>query len=186
MQSLLFITEEAAAYERLGKLNMALKRYAAVQRVFDIFEDDQYDFHSYSFRRFNLNVYMEYVVHLSFRVVLPDNYLASMMAWEDKLRSHPAYIAAAVGACRVRECSVLHIHLLNHDSDTHPLARRFYISSLCHRRYPSHLIPTQQQLKRPQMPHLIRNCRKRKRRRRPRQRPKTPRKVSRVLILSAP
>jgi hypothetical protein len=59
MQSLLFITEEAAAHERNGKFGLALKRYGAAQRTFDVFEDDQYDFHAYSFRRFNINVYME-------------------------------------------------------------------------------------------------------------------------------
>ena len=33
MQSLLYLTEEAAAYHRKGNLGMALKRYGAVQKV---------------------------------------------------------------------------------------------------------------------------------------------------------
>lgn len=61
MQSLLFITEEAKSLEGAGKLGLALKRFEAAKRVFEVFEDDQYDFHSYCFRRFNLNVYMRYV-----------------------------------------------------------------------------------------------------------------------------
>jgi hypothetical protein len=56
---------------------MALKRYVAVQKVrearsyrrskaealsqtFNEFEDDQYDFHGYSLRKFTINIYMKY------------------------------------------------------------------------------------------------------------------------------
>ena len=56
---------------------MALKRYVAVQKVRDVrshcqlkaealrqtfneFEDDQYDFHGYSLRKFTINIYMKY------------------------------------------------------------------------------------------------------------------------------
>ncbi|EIN08866.1 N-terminal acetyltransferase A auxiliary subunit [Punctularia strigosozonata HHB-11173 SS5] len=83
MQSLLYLNEAGDAYARIGNLGMALKKYAAVQKVFDEMYDDQFDFHGYSMRKFNLNIYM------------------SMIAWADKLRTHPGYIAAALGASRI-------------------------------------------------------------------------------------
>jgi hypothetical protein len=61
MQSLLFLLEEADAYRRNGKLNLALKKYMAVKRIFDDFEDDQFDFHGYNLRKFTLNIYIKLV-----------------------------------------------------------------------------------------------------------------------------
>lgn len=78
MQSLLYLTEESRAHERLGNFALALKRCSALQKVFADYEDDQYDFHSYSMRKFNLNAYI------------------SMMKWEDNLRLHPAYVSTAL------------------------------------------------------------------------------------------
>ncbi|EPQ53593.1 N-terminal acetyltransferase A, auxiliary subunit [Gloeophyllum trabeum ATCC 11539] len=83
MQSLLFLVEDGDAYNRNGNLGMALKRYHAVQKVFDEYEDDQFDFHSYSIRKFTINVYLE------------------MIHWEDQLRSNPAYVHAALAASQV-------------------------------------------------------------------------------------
>lgn len=77
MQSLLFLTEDGDSHNRSGRLAMALKRYVAVQKVRDMcsyrrskaevlcqtfneFEDDQYDFHGYSLRKFTINIYMKY------------------------------------------------------------------------------------------------------------------------------
>jgi hypothetical protein len=79
MQSLLYLIEEADAHYRNGKLGLALKKYAAVQKVcvtcfqyssfafygviiqvFNEIEDDQYDFHGYSLRKFTVNIYMKY------------------------------------------------------------------------------------------------------------------------------
>ncbi|GLB39170.1 putative N-terminal acetyltransferase A, auxiliary subunit [Lyophyllum shimeji] len=83
MQSLLYLTEEADAHYRNGKLNLALKKYLAVQKIFNEIEDDQYDFHGYNLRKFTLNIYMK------------------LIKWEDHLRSHPAYVKAALSASRI-------------------------------------------------------------------------------------
>jgi len=77
MQSLLFLTEDGDSHNRSDRLAMALKRYVAIQKVRDVrshhrskakslsqtfneFEDDQYDFHGYSLRKFTINIYMKY------------------------------------------------------------------------------------------------------------------------------
>ncbi|KAJ3878416.1 NMDA receptor-regulated protein 1-domain-containing protein [Lentinula edodes] len=83
MQSLFYLLEEGDAHQRARRLNLALKKYTAVQRVFDDYEDDQYDFHGYSLRKFTINVYL------------------NMLDWEDHLRSHPSYIKAALAASRI-------------------------------------------------------------------------------------
>ncbi|OBZ77517.1 N-alpha-acetyltransferase 16, NatA auxiliary subunit [Grifola frondosa] len=83
MQSLLYLKEEADAQLRTGNIGLALKRYMAVQKVFDEIEDDQFDFHGYSLRKFTVNVYID------------------MIIWEDHLRSHPAYVYSAIAASQV-------------------------------------------------------------------------------------
>jgi len=83
MQSLMFLTEDGDSHNRSGRLSMALKRYVAVQKTFNEFEDDQYDFHGYSLRKFTINIYM------------------NLVSWEDRARSHPAYVHAAIEAARI-------------------------------------------------------------------------------------
>ncbi|KAH9477761.1 N-terminal acetyltransferase A complex auxiliary subunit NAA15 [Psilocybe cubensis] len=83
MQSLLFLLNEADAYRRNGKLNLALKKYIAVKKVFDDFEDDQFDFHGYNLRKFTINIYIK------------------LLKWEDQLRSHPGYVKAAIEASKI-------------------------------------------------------------------------------------
>ncbi|CCM05111.1 uncharacterized protein FIBRA_07318 [Fibroporia radiculosa] len=83
MQSLLYLTEDADGQLRRGNLGLALKRYTAVQKVFDELEDDQFDFHGYSLRKFTLNVYLD------------------LITWEDQLRSHPVYIHAAISVSQI-------------------------------------------------------------------------------------
>ena len=61
MQSVLFLLEEADAYRQNGKTNLALKKYMAVKKVFDDFEDDQFDFHGYNLRKFTINIYFKCV-----------------------------------------------------------------------------------------------------------------------------
>ncbi|KAF5383319.1 hypothetical protein D9615_004982 [Tricholomella constricta] len=80
MQSLLYLIEEADAHYRNAKLNLALKKYLA---IFNEVEDDQYDFHGYNLRKFTLNIYL------------------TLVKWEDRLRSHPAYVKAALSASRI-------------------------------------------------------------------------------------
>jgi tetratricopeptide (TPR) repeat protein len=83
MQSLLYLTEEGDAHRRQGKLHHALKKYHAVRKVFEEFEDDQFDFHGYSLRKFTINIYL------------------NLLSWEDQLWSHPAYIHSAVSASQI-------------------------------------------------------------------------------------
>ncbi|KAJ6449420.1 NMDA receptor-regulated protein 1-domain-containing protein [Mycena vitilis] len=83
MQSLFYLVEEADAHNRNGNFGPALKKYMAVSKVFDDFEDDQYDFHGYSLRKFTMNIYL------------------NLLTWEDNLRSHPAYVKAALAAARI-------------------------------------------------------------------------------------
>ena len=59
MQSLVYLTEEADAHLRNGNLAMALKKYDVIFKVFDLFEDDQFDFHGYSVRKFTINIYLK-------------------------------------------------------------------------------------------------------------------------------
>jgi len=83
MQSLLYLTEEGNAHRRQGKLHHALKRYHAVRKIFEEFEDDQFDFHGYSLRKFTINIYL------------------NLLSWEDRLWSHPAYIHSAISASQI-------------------------------------------------------------------------------------
>ncbi|KAJ7135988.1 NMDA receptor-regulated protein 1-domain-containing protein [Mycena epipterygia] len=83
MQSLFYLVEEADAHNRNGNFGPALKKYMAVNKVFDEVEDDQYDFHGYSLRKFTINIYL------------------NLLTWEDRLRSHPAYVKAALSASRI-------------------------------------------------------------------------------------
>ncbi|KAJ2918957.1 hypothetical protein MD484_g1411, partial [Candolleomyces efflorescens] len=83
MQSMLYLLEEAKAQEKNGKPNLAVKKYIAVKKIFDEVEEDQYDFHGYNLRKFTLNAYID------------------LVNWEDRLRSQPAYVTAALSASRI-------------------------------------------------------------------------------------
>ncbi|KAK2461025.1 hypothetical protein APHAL10511_006966 [Amanita phalloides] len=83
MQSLLYLTELANAYYRIGKLNIALKKYTAIHKVFNEFDDDQYDFHGYNLRKFTINVYLH------------------LLTWEDQVRKHPAYVTSVINAAQI-------------------------------------------------------------------------------------
>ncbi|KAJ8597054.1 N-terminal acetyltransferase A, auxiliary subunit [Rhizopogon salebrosus TDB-379] len=83
MQALHYLIEQGDSYRRIGKLNLALKKYYAIQKVFDSFREDQYEFHQYSVRKAILNVYAE------------------MLKWEDNVRSHPSFIHAAVATVQI-------------------------------------------------------------------------------------
>lgn len=58
---------------------LALKRFLAVIKVFKIFTNDQFDFHSYCMRRGTPRDYID------------------MLKWEDKLHSTPIYVRAVKG-----------------------------------------------------------------------------------------
>lgn len=83
MQSLWFITEDGEAYARQGKYGRALKRFDSVFNIFQTWEDDQFDFHSFSLRKGQIRAYID------------------MIRWEDHLRDHPFYQRVAIDAVKV-------------------------------------------------------------------------------------
>lgn len=80
MQCVWFLTEDGEAYAREGNTGMALKRLHAVTNIFDVWQEDQFDFHSFSLRKGQIRAYVD------------------MIRWEDHLRDHPFYSRAALGA----------------------------------------------------------------------------------------
>lgn len=80
MQCIWFLTEDGEAYARQGNIGMALKRFHAVGNIFDVWQEDQFDFHSFSLRKGQIRAYID------------------MMRWEDHVRDHPFYSRAALDA----------------------------------------------------------------------------------------
>jgi len=101
MQSVLFLLEEADAYRQNGKTNLALKKYMAVKKVFDDYEDDQFDFHGYNLRKFTINIYLKCVFFRARILIMPNFLHLRLLKWENQLRSHPAYIKAVIETSKV-------------------------------------------------------------------------------------
>ncbi|KAK4152061.1 hypothetical protein C8A00DRAFT_44835 [Chaetomidium leptoderma] len=80
MQCMWFLTEDGEAWQRRGDLGLALKRYHTVFNIFDIWQEDQFDFHSFSLRKGQIRAYID------------------LVRWEDQLREHPFYFRAALDA----------------------------------------------------------------------------------------
>lgn len=80
MQCIWFLTEDGEAYNRQGNTAMALKRLHQIANIFDVWQEDQFDFHSFSLRKGQLRAYID------------------MVRWEDHLRDHPFYSRAALDA----------------------------------------------------------------------------------------
>ncbi|PYH39434.1 peptide alpha-N-acetyltransferase complex A subunit NAT1 [Aspergillus neoniger CBS 115656] len=89
MQCVWYLTEDGEAYLRQKKLGLALKRFHAVYNIFDTWQEDQFDFHSFSLRKGMIRAYVD------------------MVRWEDRLREHPFYTRMAVSAIKT--------YLLLHD-----------------------------------------------------------------------
>jgi peptide alpha-N-acetyltransferase len=83
MQCIWFLTEDGEAHARQGNIGLALKRFHSVFNVFDIWQEDQFDFHTFSLRKGQIRAYID------------------MVRWEDRLREHPFYSRAALDAVRV-------------------------------------------------------------------------------------
>lgn len=83
MQCLWYLTEDGEAYARRGNVAMALKRLHQVQEIFNVWQDDQFDFHSFFLRKGQARAYVD------------------MVRWEDRLREHPFYSRAALAAVGV-------------------------------------------------------------------------------------
>ncbi|KAE9980899.1 hypothetical protein BLS_008089 [Venturia inaequalis] len=80
MQCMWYITEDGESNLRQEKLSVALKRFNAIYNIFEVWEEDQFDFHQFSFRKGQIRAYID------------------MMRWEDKLREHPFFARAAMSA----------------------------------------------------------------------------------------
>ncbi|KAK2755950.1 hypothetical protein FQN54_005746 [Arachnomyces sp. PD_36] len=89
MQCVWYLTEDGESYLRQRKLGLALKRLSAVYNIFEIWQDDQFDFHTFSLRKGMIRAYVD------------------MVRWEDHLRDHPFYTRAALSAIKA--------YLLLHD-----------------------------------------------------------------------
>lgn len=94
MQCMWYLMEDGEAYQRRGNLGLALKRFHAISHIFDVWQEDQFDFHTFSLRKGQIRAYVD------------------MLKWEDQLRSHPFYSRAAIAAIRV--------YLVLHDQRHNP------------------------------------------------------------------
>ncbi|KAF2706645.1 N-alpha-acetyltransferas-like protein 15 [Pleomassaria siparia CBS 279.74] len=83
MQCMWYITEDGEAYQRQRNLGLALKRFTSVADIFEIWHDDQFDFHSFSLRKGQIRAYVD------------------MVRWEDHLRDHPFFTRAALNAVKL-------------------------------------------------------------------------------------
>lgn len=83
MQCMWFLTEDGEAYARQGNIGLALKRFHAVGNIFDVWQEDQFDFHTFSLRKGLIRAYVD------------------MIQWEDHVRDHPFYSRAALDAIKI-------------------------------------------------------------------------------------
>ena len=82
MQAVWYMTEDGESYLRQRKIGLALKRFHQSLSIFDIWQDDQFDFHNFSLRKGMIRAYVD------------------MLRWEDHLRDHPFYSKLAVSAIK--------------------------------------------------------------------------------------
>ncbi|KAJ4300637.1 hypothetical protein N0V88_003322 [Collariella sp. IMI 366227] len=94
MQCIWFLTEDGEAWQRRGDVGLALKRYHTIYNIFDVWQEDQFDFHSFSLRKGQIRAYVD------------------MVRWEDRLREHPFYSRAALDA--------VNLYLSMHDAAAKP------------------------------------------------------------------
>jgi N-alpha-acetyltransferase 15/16, NatA auxiliary subunit len=83
MQCVWFMTEDGEANARKGNIGLSLKRFHAVYGFFEVWVEDQFDFHSFSLRKGQIRAYVD------------------MIRWEDNIREHPFYSRAALSAIKV-------------------------------------------------------------------------------------
>jgi tetratricopeptide (TPR) repeat protein len=83
MQCMWYLLEDGEAYLRRGKLGLALKRFTAIADIFETWQEDQFDFHSFSLRKGHIRAYVD------------------MIRWEDHLRNHPFFTRAALSAVEI-------------------------------------------------------------------------------------
>jgi len=82
MQCVWYLTEDGESYLRQRKIGLALKRFHQILAVFDIWQEDQFDFHNFSLRKGMIRAYVD------------------MLRWEDHLRDHPFFSRMAISATK--------------------------------------------------------------------------------------
>ncbi|KIW99661.1 uncharacterized protein Z518_11074 [Rhinocladiella mackenziei CBS 650.93] len=82
MQCVWYLTEDGQSYLRQRKLGLALKRFHQILAIFDVWQDDQFDFHNFSLRKGMIRAYVD------------------MLRWEDRLREHPFFSTMAISAVK--------------------------------------------------------------------------------------
>ncbi|EXJ59241.1 acetyltransferase [Cladophialophora yegresii CBS 114405] len=82
MQCVWYLVEDGQSYLRQRRLGLALKRFHQVFSIFDIWQEDQFDFHNFSLRKGMIRAYVD------------------MLRWEDRLREHPFFSAMAISAVK--------------------------------------------------------------------------------------
>lgn len=82
MQAVWYLTEDGQSYLRQRKIGLALKRFHQVLAIFDVWQDDQFDFHNFSLRKGMIRAYID------------------MLRWEDNLREHPFFSKMAISAAK--------------------------------------------------------------------------------------
>lgn len=82
MQGIWYLTEDGQSYLRQRRLGLALKRFHAAFNVFDIWQEDQFDFHTFSLKKGIIRAYID------------------LLKWEDRLRDHPFYARMATSAVK--------------------------------------------------------------------------------------
>ncbi|CEJ83054.1 Putative Protein prenyltransferase [[Torrubiella] hemipterigena] len=80
MQCIWFLTEDGEAYKRTGNTGLALKRFHQIANIFDVWQEDQFDFHTFSLRKGHIRAYID------------------MIRWEDHVHDHPFFTRAALDA----------------------------------------------------------------------------------------
>ncbi|KAL6706521.1 hypothetical protein ACN47E_005460 [Coniothyrium glycines] len=83
MQCMWYLIEDGESYLRQQKYGIALKRFTAIADIFEVWHEDQFDFHSFSLRKGQIRAYI------------------NMIRWEDHLRDHPFFTRAAVQAVKL-------------------------------------------------------------------------------------
>ena len=83
MQCVWFLTEDGESQVRQGNTALALKRFHQLLHIFDVWQEDQFDFHSFSLRKGQVRAYVD------------------MVRWQDGLREHPIFSRAALDAVQV-------------------------------------------------------------------------------------
>lgn len=80
MQCVWYLTEDGQSHLRQRRIGLALKRFHQLLNIFDVWQEDQFDFHNFSLRKGMIRAYID------------------MVRWEDRLKEHPFFSTMAISA----------------------------------------------------------------------------------------